>query len=114
MTKIQHHHSPSPAEPEKSSQEPFTKVPQCIRRISELNGNDKLLLSEIIGYIQNHGEWCWATDKFFAGEFGMSEKAVNRSISSLVALGYLSKEIVAGRSGKERHLFLGARFRPDV
>lgn len=81
----------------------YSILPANVRYDQDLSANEKLLYSEITALCGKTGE-CWATNKYLAGLYGVSDRAVRGWISHLVAKGYLEMDM--NDDGNERKLRL--------
>lgn len=65
----------------------FLKVSDAILELKDLNGDDKLMLCQIIAYHVNNG--CIASNQYFADRLGYSKTAASERITKLKKLGYI-------------------------
>ncbi len=65
----------------------FLKVPYPILGLTDLNGDDKLMLCQIYSYHKNNG--CHASNTEFSKLFGYSRTSVSERITKLKKLGYI-------------------------
>jgi hypothetical protein len=65
----------------------FLKVPLPILELKDLNGDDKLMLCQIISYHMKNG--CTASNQHFADKLGYSRTSASERISKLKNLGYI-------------------------
>lgn len=63
-----------------------------VRYDNRLSSTAKVIHAEITA-LTNKSGYCWATNKYFADNFGISESQVSRIISQLASLGYVDLEI---------------------
>lgn len=76
-----------------------------VRYDKRLKPIEKLLYSEISALLNMRGE-CYASNKYFAELYDVSERAVTRYIQHLEELGYIRIEIVSEGLKKKRYLQL--------
>lgn len=81
----------------------YSILPANVRYDKDLSASEKLLYSEITALCSKTGE-CWATNKYLANLYGVSDRAVRGWISHLVTKGYL--ELDMNDDGNERKLRL--------
>lgn len=81
-------------------------LPSPVRYDRTLTATAKLLYAEISGLMQVDG-YCWATDRYFAELFGVSEATISRALRSLRDAGYIQIERQANARGPERHIYAG-------
>ena len=53
----------------------------------------RLIYGDVCTLSKNNGK-CFATNKFLAKEYGVSEKTISRHVTALVKAGYIKTEIV--------------------
>ncbi len=82
----------------------YAIIPANVRYDKNLTANAKLLYGEITALANEKG-YCWATNKYFAELYGVSNQAVSAWINSLEKLGYISiKYIYDNKQIKERRV----------
>ena len=77
-----------------------------IRSDTDITGNEKLLLSEIVGLAAKRG-YCWATNRYFAAEYNVSARTIINWINHLVEIGYLNRDYDPKNAHLGRRLSLG-------
>lgn len=80
-------------------------LPAAVRYDEQIPPNAKLLYAEISSLTDRTG-YCYASNAYFEGLFGLSERTVIRLIKSLAAAGYISVEDATGGSTL-RKIFAG-------
>ncbi len=84
----------------------YAVIPANVRYDKSLPANAKLLYGEISALCNDRG-YCWSTNKYFSGLFGVSQKSISKWISMLVGKKYLFVKMVYRKGTKEileRHL----------
>lgn len=79
----------------------YSILPANVRYDKDLSANEKLMYSEITALCDKTGE-CWATNKYFADLYGVSDRTVRSWISNLVDKGYVQSYM--NEDGNERRL----------
>ena len=82
----------------------YTLLPPQIRFDQHLSPNAKLLYGEIKALCDQQG-YCWASNQYFAGLYGVEKKAVSRWIHQLDMQGYLRLE-TGKAQGNRRRIYL--------
>lgn len=82
----------------------YAIIPADVRYSSELSANEKLLYGEITALCGKTGE-CWATNKYFAKLYGVTERSITEWVNNLVRLGFVKSD-VRKEEGNVRHLTL--------
>ena len=70
----------------------YAIIPADVRYNKNLKANENLLYGEITSLANKEG-FCWATNKYFAELYGVSEVSISNWISSLVKQNYIHREI---------------------
>ena len=70
----------------------YAIIPANVRYDKDLSPNAKLLYGEITA-LSNAEGFCWATNAYFAGLYGMSTRHTSRMISQLNDKGFIVVEI---------------------
>ena len=78
-----------------------------VRYDKTLKPNAKLLYGELTALCNQYG-YCWATNEYFAGLYGLSVVTVSRLIAQLEKRGYIRCEMAAVKNGSERRIYAGA------
>lgn len=81
-------------------------LPSPVRYDRTLTATAKLLYAEISGLMQIDG-YCWATDRYFAELFGVSEATISRALRTLRDAGYIRIDRTTNAKGTERHIYAG-------
>ncbi len=68
-------------------------LPANVRYDKSLKANEKLLYCEVTSLMNKTG-YCWASNKYFANLYGVTERAIKYWIKDLVAKNYLSSKLV--------------------
>lgn len=87
----------------------WAQLPSEVRYSEELSSTAKLLYAELSALIGEDG-YCWATNTYFAGVLGVSERTISRMISQMEAAGFIRCEMAATDNGSERRIYAGAFF----
>ena len=84
----------------------YSILPATVRYDSRLKANEKLLYSEITA-LSNKGGSCYASNKYFAGLYNVSNTSISLWIKNLKKCGYISVQMVYKDGSKEvdkRHI----------
>lgn len=80
-------------------------IPASVRYDDQLRPNCKILYAEISALCNRHG-YCWADTPYFAEQFGLGERAIQKLLALLEDRGYIRIEIVQkanqSQSGQRR------------
>mgnify|MGYP002566102216 CR=1 FL=1 len=87
----------------------WAQLPSEVRYSEELSSTAKLLYAELSALIGEDG-YCWATNTYFAGVLGVSERTISRMISQMEAAGFIRCEMATTDNGSERRIYAGAFF----
>lgn len=87
----------------------WAQLPSEVRYSEELSSTAKLLYAELSALIGEDG-YCWATNTYFAGVLGVSERTISRMISQMEASGFIRCEMATTDNGSERRIYAGAFF----
>ena len=71
----------------------YAILPAAVRYDDRLRPNGKLLYAEITALASRDG-YCWADNAFFARNFGVTERCVQRLLVQLEVYGYIETEMV--------------------
>lgn len=83
----------------------YAVIPAEIRYSKELSMFQKLLYAEITALTQKDG-YCWASNKYFAELYDVSERYISQSINSLKEKGFL-QIFVDKEAGNKRKIYIG-------
>lgn len=84
----------------------YSVIPSVILFREDLAANAKLLYAVLTNLCDNQG-YCWASNEYLAGVFGVSESTVTRWISQLERLGVIRSEMIPNAKGTERRIYAG-------
>ena len=87
----------------------WAQLPSEVRYSEELSSTAKLLYAELSALIGEDG-FCWATNTYFAGVLGVSERTISRMITQMEAAGFIRCEMATNDNGRERRIYAGAFF----
>lgn len=87
----------------------WAQLPSEVRYSEELSSTAKLLYAELSALIGEDG-YCWATNTYFAGVLGVSERTISRMITQMESAGFIRCEMAATDNGSERRIYAGAFF----
>lgn len=87
----------------------WAQLPSEVRYSGELSSTAKLLYAELSALIGEDG-YCWATNTYFAGVLGVSERTISRMITQMEAAGFIRCEMATNDNGRERRIYAGAFF----
>lgn len=87
----------------------WAQLPSEVRYSGELSSTAKLLYAELSALIGEDG-YCWATNNYFAGVLGVSERTISRMITQMESAGFIRCEMAATDNGSERRIYAGAFF----
>lgn len=83
----------------------YAIIPARVRYSSKLTANAKLLYGEITALANSKG-YCWASNKFFADLYGVSEKQVSLWVKQLSEENFIEISLTKGQDGTLRKLFV--------
>lgn len=83
----------------------YAVIPATVR-YADIQPNAKLLYGEITALADKTG-YCWATDRYFAGLYDVSQDTVNRWIRSLKDIWAIEVDTSNGEKWFERRIFIG-------
>lgn len=96
---------------EQDGREPayYAVIPASVRYDARLKASAKLLYGELTALCDKTG-FCWASNKYFAQLYDMSDKTVERLLRELEACGYIRREVIRDKRNTvvERRIFAGA------
>lgn len=90
-------------ENEKQNPNFWAVIPATVRYDKIINSTAKLLFAEITA-LSNQEGYCWASNLYFAGLFGITETQVSRLISNLNDRGFI-KSFVSKEEGNLRKIY---------
>ena len=82
----------------------YAIIPAEVRYDASLPANAKLLYGEITALCNEKG-FCWASNRYFADLYGVSEKSISRWIAELDFKGYIHSEVIKSDEGTERKIY---------
>ena len=85
----------------------WAQLPSEVRYSEELSSTAKLFYAELSALIGEDG-YCWATNNYFAGVLGVSERTISRMITQMESAGFIRCEMAATDNGRERRISAGA------
>lgn len=78
----------------------YAIIPANVRYDSTLRANEKLLYGEITALTNKTGE-CWASNKYFADLYNVTNQAISRWILNLHKKGYITIDYIYRENSKE-------------
>jgi DNA-binding transcriptional ArsR family regulator len=81
----------------------YAIIPANVRYDKSLSANAKLLYGEITALCNDKG-YCWATNKYFADLYGVSDRSIRQWISVLEKRGYIKTETTYNEDGSKRYI----------
>ncbi len=86
-------------------------IPAPVRHNQDLCANAKLVYGEIRSLADNYG-YCWASNRFFADLYKLTERSVARIIKQLAALKFVNIKILRDKQGhvSGRRIYIGCGF----
>lgn len=82
----------------------YAVIPANVR-YAKIKANAKLLYGEISALANKEG-YAWASNKYFAELYGVSETAISLWVKELADNGFIENELTNGKNGTARKLFL--------
>lgn len=77
----------------------YSIMPASVRYNDKLSAEEKILYCEITSLCNKSGE-CWASNKYFANLYGVSERTIKRWIARLIAMNLVESRIIATEGNK--------------
>ncbi len=86
-------------------------IPAPVRHSQDLCANAKLVYGEIRSLADNYG-YCWASNRFFAELYKLTERSVARIIKQLAELNFVNIKILRDKQGhvSGRRIYIGCGF----
>ncbi len=81
----------------------YAVIPANVRYDVNLVPNAKLLYGEITALCNDKG-YCWATNKYFADLYGVSNRCIRQWISALEKRGYIKTDTSYSKDGSKRYI----------
>ena len=78
----------------------FTIIPEALFCDSSIDGDQKILLSEIVALSRQNG-YCYATNKHFAKRYGVNVSTISRWLSKLETQGFIQRNVILKANSKE-------------
>lgn len=78
----------------------YAIIPANVRYDKRLKANEKLLYGEITS-LSNKNGYCWASNKYFADLYGVTNQAVSKWIKDLKDIGYIEINYIYKDNSKE-------------
>lgn len=78
----------------------YAVIPANVRYDKRLKANEKLLFGEITS-LSNKKGYCWASNKYFADLYGVTNQAVSKWIKDLKDIGYIEIDYIYKDNSKE-------------
>lgn len=78
----------------------YAVIPANVRYDKRLKANEKLLYGEITS-LSNKKGYCWASNKYFADLYGVTNQAVSKWIKDLKDIGYIEIDYIYKDNSKE-------------
>jgi DNA-binding MarR family transcriptional regulator len=78
----------------------FTLIPEALVCDNSIDGDQKILLSEIIALSRQKG-YCYATNKHFAKRYGVNVSTISRWLSKLETKGFIKRSVILKANSKE-------------
>lgn len=85
----------------------FLKVNKDLFNLG-LNPTEILILAQVMEFNTNTGS-CFISDKVLADNFGVSEKTISRTIKGLEDKGFITRNTVNVKGGKQRHMLVNQK-----
>ena len=79
----------------------WAQLPSEVRYSEALSSTAKLLYAELSALIGEDG-FCWATNTYFAGVLGVSERTISRMITQMEAAGFIRCEMATNVFPRQR------------
>lgn len=90
----------------------YAIIPAKVRYCSELSASEKLLYGEITALCGKDGV-CWATNKYFAKLYGVSERSITVWIANLVKFGFIKSDVKKDKGNVRYIMILSAEEKND-
>lgn len=89
----------------------YANIPAAVRYDPHLKPNAKLIYGEISALASAYG-YCWASNRYFAENYGFARKTVSALINDLAERGYITVEVIKAPSGQVdmRKIWVNASF----
>lgn len=84
----------------------YAIIPANVRYDKKLTAQEKLMYGEIT-VLCNKSGWCWASNKYFAELYEVSEKTISRSVGNLEDCGYITTTLQFDGVKRTRQICLG-------
>ena len=82
----------------------YAIIPSDVRYDSNLSSSEKLLYAELTALCSKQG-YCWASNNYFSGLYGVNKNTISSWVSSLVKSGYIKIDVDRSK-GNLRKVYL--------